>query len=200
MLLHRAAAPAVPRSPPLGSPSVPFDQPAFADLARFGRLRRLRFRTEKPDPADRQAALAEVASILRDDPTFAYAEFLAARHGLWREAANTLPNFEQALADGDRLRLGELAKRQPRLGALTLLAKAVPGDDQSAWLVDRFLRAGPAPDEARAVMVLRQGLKPCLARPDEESIRQWLTRHQDTAIRVLHDANEAGLGERLLAA
>jgi hypothetical protein len=183
---------------------VPTDDPALADASRNGRVRRLRFRSESQDPPVRDAALADITTILRDDPTFAYAELLAARHGLWQAEANTLPSFaaafEQALAEGDRARLEELAKRQPRLEALTLLARAVLGDEQAAWLVDRFLRAEPASEEARSVMVLRQGLQPYLAEPDQEPIRDWLTRHRDTALRVLHDANEAGLADRLLAA
>jgi tetratricopeptide (TPR) repeat protein len=192
---------------PLPAPlpqSVPTDDPALADASRNGRVRRLRFRSESQDPPVRDAALADITTILRDDPTFAYAELLAARHGLWQAEANTLPSFaaafEQALAEGDRARLEELAKRQPRLEALTLLARAVLGDEQAAWLVDRFLRAEPASEEARSVMVLRQGLQPYLAEPDQEPIRDWLTRHRDTALRVLHDANEAGLADRLLAA
>jgi hypothetical protein len=191
--------------PPASLPqSVSSDDSTLADASRNGRVRRLRFRTEYLDTAVRDAALADIMTILRDDPTFAYAELLAARHGLWQAEANTLPSFaaafEQALAEGDRARLEELAKRQPRLEALTLLARAVLGDEQAAWLVDGFLRAEPASEEARSVMVLRQGLQPYLAEPDQESIREWLTRHRDTALRVLHDANEAGLADRLLAA
>nr|WP_294528594.1 tetratricopeptide repeat protein [uncultured Rhodopila sp.] len=188
---------------PSGLQPASLDDPALAGASRYGRVRRLRFRAESPDLAERDAALAEIKAILRDDPAFAYAELLAARLRIWQAQAGTLPGFaaafEQALAEEDRARLEALAKRQPRLEALTLLARAILGDEQAAWLTG-FLRAEPAADEARAVTVLRHGLQLHLAEPSPDSVRHWLTHHRDSALRVLHDANEAGLADRLVAA
>jgi hypothetical protein len=176
--------------------------PALDDTFRYGRLRRLRARAETSDPAARQAALDEVRAILRDDPAFAYAGVLAARFGA-ADAADALPGFavafEQALAQGDRARLEALAKQQPRLQALTLVARAVLGDESAAWLVEALLKAPPARHEARPVTILRAGLLPILAAANDLPVPQAILRHRDAVLRRLYDANEAALGDRIAA-
>jgi hypothetical protein len=163
----------------------------------------LRFRAGSSDAATRDAALAEVQAILRDDPSFAYAELLAARHGLWRADSDALPGFavafEQALADGDRSRLEDLARRQPRLDALTLVARAVLGDETACWLVRTLLTTPPAPEEARPVAILRASLRPILAAANDEPMPQRIANHRDAILRRLYDANEAALADPIAA-
>jgi tetratricopeptide (TPR) repeat protein len=193
-------------APPQRRPALAHCAPApVADAAlneamRFGRLRRSRFRAESLDPAERVAAREEVRSFLRDDPTFAYAELLAVRFG-FADTSDALPNFalafEQALATGDRLRMEELARRQPRLQALTLVGRAVLGDNNAARLIETLLHTSPEHDEARPVAVLRGGLQVILASATDlpaavaanvKAIRHWL-----------HEAVEASLGDRTAA-
>ena len=192
---HRLVTPAPP--PPQAAPP---DDPAMADLLRYGRLRQLRSGTDSADPAIRQAALDEVQAILRDDPTFAYAELLAARHGLCQAKAGTLPPFaaafEQALREEDRASLEDLAKRQPRLEALTLVARAVLGDAPAAWLVHALLTAPAAPDDPRILSLLRTGLKTFL---EAASVPRAFLDHSAAIRRRLYDVNEALLGDRIAA-
>jgi len=172
------------------------------DARRYGRLRQLRARAEANDPAVRQAALDEVRVILRDDPAFAYAGILAVRFGA-AGANDALPSFavafEQALAQGDRLRLEALARQQPRLQALTLVARAMLGDDSAAWLVDALLKAPADRHEARPVALLRAGLKTLLTAANDVPAPQAILRHRDAILRHLYDANEASLGDRIAA-
>ena len=192
---HRLVTPTPP--PPQAAPP---DDPAMADLLRYGRLRQLRSGTDSADPAIRQAALDEVQAILRDDPTFAYAELLAARHGLWQAKAGTLPSFaaafEQALREEDRASLEDLAKRQPRLAALTLVARAVLGDAPAAWLVHALLTAPPTNDDPRILSLLRTGLKTYLV---AASVPQAFQDNSAAIRRRLYDVNEALLGDRIAA-
>jgi hypothetical protein len=190
-----------PQSPPPPQTAIPRD-PALDDTIRYGRLRRLRARAEAADPAARQAALNEVRAILRDDPAFAYAGVLAARFGA-ADATDALHSFavafEQALAQGDRARLEALAKQQPRLQALTLVARAVLGDEAAAWLVEALLKAPPDRHEARPVTLLRAGLRPILDAANDVPAPQAILRHRDEVLRRLYDANEAALGDRIAA-
>ena len=124
-------------------------------------MRRLRFRAESLDLAERDAALAEIKAILRDDPAFACRTARrppADLAGAGRHLPSFAAAFEQALAEEDRARLEALTKRQARWRSMTLLARAILGDEQAAWLIE-FLRAEPAADSFRAVTVLRQGLR-----------------------------------------
>ena len=125
---------------------------------------------------------------------------LAARHGLWQAKAGELPSFaaafEQALREEDRARLEKLAKRQPRLEALTLVARAVLGDEQAAWLVHALLTRPPTKDDPRVISLLRSGLKTVL---EAASVPQAFLDHSAAIRRRLHDVNEALLGDRIAA-
>ncbi len=182
--------------------AAPPQDPELDDTLRYGRLRRLRFRAGSADPTTRQAALDEVRAILRDDPAFAYAGVLAARLGA-ADAVDALPSFavafEQALAQGDRARLEALARQQPRLQALTLVARAVLGDEAAAWLVEALLKAPPDRHEARPVTILRAGLQPILGGANDLPAPQAIARHRDAILRRLYDTNEAALGDRIAA-
>lgn len=177
--------------------------PELDDVLRYGRLRRLGFQAASAAPAERQAALDAVQAILRDEPSFAYAELLAARYGLPSDASDALPNFavafERALAAEDRTRLEALARQHPRLQALTLVARAMFGDESAAWLVESLLKAPPARDEARPVALLRAGLQPILAAANGVPVPQLFVSQRDAILRRLHDVNEAALGDRMAA-
>ncbi len=200
--LLRAAQPQPAQAQPEAA-VAPADDPEKDDLLRYGRLRRLRFRAGGADPVAGQAALEEVRAILRDEPTFAYAELLAARYGLQPAADDALPvfavAFEQALAAGDLARLEALAQQQPRLQALILVARAVLGDEPAAWLVATLLNAPPARDEARPVTILRAGLRPIVAAANGAAIPQVMASRREAILRCLHDTNEAMLGDRIAA-
>lgn len=177
--------------------------PELETATRFGRLRRLRAVTDSADRAARDRAVAEIEAIFREDPTFAYAELLAARHRIWRAETTSLPSFavafEQALVDEDRARLDELAKQYDRLAALTLVAHALLGDEQAAWTVQALLNAAPAKNEARPVTILRARLKPIFAAANDLTAPEIFVTHRDAILQRLYDTNEAGLGDRLAA-
>jgi len=200
--LERAATTSQNRQPPPPLADTP-RQPEADDTLRFGTLRRLRFRVDSAGPTERQAALDEVRAILRENETFAYAQVLAARYLPEQADGGALPNFavafEQALAQSDRTRLEQLARTQPRLEALTLVARAVLGDENAAWMVEALLKAPPARREPRAVSFLRASLAPLLAAPGDMSWPQRMAANGNTIRRHLYDANEASLGDRIAA-
>ncbi len=73
-------------------------------------MRRLRFRLKAvPDPAAASDALAELRQLFDEDPTFAYAELLAVRQGIWHTESTAVPSFaaafEEALREEDRAKL-----------------------------------------------------------------------------------------------
>jgi tetratricopeptide (TPR) repeat protein len=185
------------------SDALPSD-PVLTVVLRSGSVRRLRFRLEHEidTAAD---ALAELRRMLGEDPTFAYAELLAVRYGAWESESNALPSFasafEEALRAEDRAKLEQLAKFQPRLEALILVARAVLGDEDAALEVEAWLRVKPATREAQAVSTLRAGLSPIL-RVIEGGLspREALASHREAVMTTLHDANEAGLDEDILLA
>ena len=176
----------------------------LAETERSGRLRRLRFRMEHatPDPATGDP-VAELQAILAEDPTFAYAELLAVRQGFWQADLDAMPSFavafEQALAGADKARLEALAVRHPRLKALVLVAQALLGDVEAANRVGELLRAPPGADASRSVTVLHAALRPILDAADGRSLFEVLVANDNLVRRALYDANEAGLGELLVA-
>lgn len=179
--------------------SPPPDDPALDSATRFGRLRRLRAASDSADPT----APNQIKAIFDEDPTFAYAELLAARHRLWRAEAPSMPNFavafEQALVDEDRARLDELALKYDRLSALILVARALFGDEQAAWTVQALLNAEPARNEARPVTILRNRLRPLFTAANDLKAPQIFVVYRGAILQRLRDANEAGLGDRLAA-
>ncbi|HUB63632.1 MAG TPA: hypothetical protein VL996_04175 [Methylocella sp.] len=172
---------------------------------RFGEVRRLRFLMDSDLPKIKADATESLQRFLRDNPTFAYAELLAARHRIWEAESNTLPPvavaFENALATEDREKLEELAKREKRLEALRLVARAILGDAEAAQLVESRLRHPLASDDDRCVAVLRSGLGPILKLIEVgDRTNDVFIEKRAVAIRALHDANEAMLGDILFAA
>jgi hypothetical protein len=183
--------------------ALPSD-PVLTGILRSGSARRLRFRLEHEIDTTAEA-LAELRRMLGEDPTFAYAELLAARYGVWESESNALPSFasafEEALRAEDRAKLEQLTKFQPRLEALILVARAVLGDEDAALEVEAWLRAKPATREVQPVSTLRAGLDPILRVIEGGlSTSEALASHRETVVTTLHDANEASLDEYLLLA
>ncbi len=198
-LRSRRAAAIVPAVPALAAAASAVEA-VPEEVRQRGRLRRLRFRLDSGDPAITSAAVAELRAIFEQDPTFAYAELLAARQRLWQADTDSLPSFaaafEAALASGDRATLEDLAQRQPRLEALTLVARALLGDDAAAWLVETWLRTPPSAAEPQAAAALRRGLGPVLRAIDGGRAVVEVIAAQHAQIRAtVYDANEAGLGD-----
>ena len=199
--LEPAARHRVPKAVPSAETSVMPDDPVLDGVTRLGRMRRLRALAEGADANGRAVALDEVRTILRDDRTFSYAELLATRYGLSMGDLDTMPGFavafERALATKDHARLEELARQQPRLQALTLLARALFGDADAAWAVATLLHADPPKDEARPVAFLRARLWPLLARADRKAVGSIVAANSDSIRRWVHDATEALLAEQI---
>ena len=187
---------------PIASATAPLatDDPALESATRFGNLRRLRAAT---DTDARESALAAIKAIFDEDPTFAYAELLAARHKLWHVEAQAMPGFavafEQALVDEDRAWLDELARKYYRLEALTVVARALLGDEPAVWLVQALVNAEPAKNEARPVTILRNRLRPLFAAAKGMDAPQIFVVYRNAILQRLYDANEAGLGDRMAA-
>ena len=174
-------------------------------MARLGALRQLRFKLETQSGNERETAIQELQRIFHDDPTFAYAELLAARHRIWKAEADVLPSFaagfEDALATEDREKLEKLAIRQPRLEALILVARAVFGDGEAAQKVDLWLREPRETNKEPVIAGLHSALRPVLRVIEGgRSINDAFGKMRETIISALHDANEAIHGEALLAA
>ena len=187
------------------SPTATPPDSEFAEVARLGAMRRLRFELEFAPEGERERALRELRRILREDPTFAYVELLAARHRIWEANANVLPSFaaafEYALVTEDREKLEKLAMRQPKLEALILVARALLGDTEAERKVELWLRASEVTDMEPAIAGLHSALHPMLRVIEGgRSIKDAFSETRETVISALHDANEATLGEMLLAA
>jgi hypothetical protein len=179
--------------------------PEFAEVARLGAMRRLRSQLEFGLENERDVAIRELQRILREDPTFAYAELLAARYRIWEANGNDLPSFaaafEDALATEDREKLEKLRARQPRLEALILVARAVLGDNEAVKEVELWLSAPQRSEEEPAITGLYSGLRPILKVIEGGlSTKDAIATMRERIIGALHDANEAILGETLLAA
>jgi len=134
--------------------------PLAPQLSRLGRTRRLRSRLELDDGTQRSAALQELRDLLKEDPTFAYAQLLAVRQGIWVRNAEALPTFaaafEMALQEEDKVSLERLAEQFPRFEALTLVARALFGDASSASRVAAILGT-PKPWSIESVLRERIG-------------------------------------------
>ena len=185
--------------------TMPFSDPFLEEISRRGAVRRLRFRISNATLDRRREAIAELDRIFQEDPTFAYAELLAARHGIWQGQSSALPSFaaafEQALANEDRQTLDQLSQRQPRLEALILVARAVLGDVEATGAAEAWLRAPELDGEEPASRVLRSGLRPILNLIDGgQSALQAFSQMRHTVTSALHDANEAELGDLFVAA
>ncbi len=201
--LHLESVAMAPRPTAAAPRPLATDDPALETATRFGRLRRLRAVSESADTAARDRALADIQAIFKNDPTFAYAELLAARHELWRAEAQTMPGFavafEQALVDEDRAWLDALGKKYDRLEALVVVARALLGDESAVWLVQALLNEEPAENEARPVTILRNRLRPLFDGATGMEAPQIFVVYREAILQRLYDANEAGLGDRMAA-
>jgi tetratricopeptide (TPR) repeat protein len=172
-----------------------------------GATRRLSFQLQHSYGVRHREAVAELKRLLEtaDDIGFAYVELLAARQRVWASTQATLPPFgvafEHALATEDSALLDELAKVKPRLTALTMVAKAVLGDSESATMVQDWLGRGPDAGEEPAVAALRGGVRAVLrtvGSVEDISVAVRLRRPRMT--NVLYTANEITIGNVLLVA
>ncbi|MCW1917480.1 hypothetical protein NX862_01800 [Rhodobacter sp. KR11] len=160
-------------------------------LERSGRLRQLR-----PRLTVDQTAMAELKRTLSEDPTFAYAQLLAARHSLWRAEEHALPPFaaafEEALAEADVEKLKALAEQMPRMASLILLARAILGDMVAAREVSGRLANPHRKDDAQVSTILRGRFKPVadLIEGGTEPL-EAIGAHADHLRLAIYDANEA---------
>lgn len=203
-LVSRAFHGAPERAAGTASTIDPSSDPFLAAALAQGRARRLRFQLESADDERCAKARAEVKRWLKEDPTFAYAELLAARQRIWAAESATLPPvavaFENALAAEDRERLETLAQRMPRLEALVFVARAVLGDAEAAEWVEQWLRSTPETAEEPAVAALRTLMRPVLRVIEGGKSAAQAVAQTRTSVHALHDANEATLGDPFLAA
>lgn len=169
-------------------------------VLRDGALRALRSRLD-----DDENARAELERILTEDPTFAYAQLLAARHKLWSAESGVLPTvaaaFEGALADEDLEQLAALAERAPKLEALILLARALFGDADAAREIAAHLRRDADNRDDRGLQILRTRLRPVLTAIDGgKTAVDAIQDNADCVRQALYDANEAQSAPELMAA
>jgi predicted secreted Zn-dependent protease len=174
-------------------------------VARRGALRRISFRIGSQDYNVRDKAIDELKNSLRENPNFSYADLLAARCGLRQAANDTLPTFaaafEDALASEDREKLEQLARRQPRLQALVLVARAVLGDAEAARMVREWLQATPHSEEEPAISALRIRLTPVFTVIEGgRSVEKAFVESRNIVVGALRDSNEATIGDEFLAA
>lgn len=137
--------------PELAPPPLP------GDIVRLGRGRRISLRLGAANDDVRDDALSELHDFLREEPTFAYAQLLAVRQGIW-ESASTIPltfpaAFEAALEARDARRLELLGKADPHLEILTRAARAAYGDTEAARSLIRLAaQDGERPELERKVI------------------------------------------------
>ena len=114
-------------------------------VERLGRGRRLRARLGAANDNIRNRALEELNELLREDPTFAYAQVLAVRQGVWvstsRAPTAFAAAFENALKIKDLGALRELGERAPRLRPLTVGARALFGEVDAVAVVRSWVDA-----------------------------------------------------------
>ena len=190
---------------PTKSRTIAASDSELAEAVRFGTVRRLRFQLEFAPEGERETALQELKQILREDSTFAYAQLIAARHRIWEAEADVLPPFatafEDALATEGREQLERLATRQPRLEALILVAQALLGNAEAQRKVELWLRKPQIAYKEPAITGLHSAMRPVLRVIEGgRTVKDAFVEARDTVVSALHDANEAALGEMLLAA
>lgn len=172
----------------------------LSELRRSGKLRDLRQHLQNDD-----TSVEELKAILTSDPTFAYAQILAARHKLWHASDYGLPivaaAFEEALANEDREKLAALTERMPRLKSLILIAQAILGDTAAAEEVASLLHNPSDADNKAAIDILRTRFQPAF-----ELINGGLSAAEAIAmcasqLRIaIYDTNEAVSTPELMAA
>jgi hypothetical protein len=150
------------------------------------------------------AAIAEVRELLAEEPDFAYAQLLAVRAGIWAaeeaELASVPAAFERALGDEDAQTLASLAKRAPKLEALTLVARALFGDVDAQDRIADWL-AESATDEPVPVADMRPRLRVILGgATNADDVATGLSSQRDKVLTILRRVNEALIDSDLIAA
>ena len=172
----------------------------LSELRRSGKLRDLRQHLQSDD-----VAVKELKEILTSDPTFAYAQILAARHKLWHASDYGLPvvaaAFEDALANEDRDKLAALTERMPRLKSLILLAQAILGDAAAAEEVASLLRNPSGADDKVAIDILRVRFQPAFELIGRGHSAAKAISMCASQLRIaIYDTNEALSAPELMAA
>jgi hypothetical protein len=151
-----------------------------------------------------EAAVAEVRALLAKEPDFAYAQLLAVRAGIWAaeemELASVPAAFERALKDEDAQNLARLAKRAPRLEALTLVARALFGDVDAQHRIAEWLVESKK-DDPEPVAAMRLRLRVILGgATGADAVADGLSAQRDKVMTVLRHVNEALIDSDLIAA
>lgn len=170
------------------------------ELRRSGKLRDLRQHLQNDD-----TTFKELKEILTSDPTFAYAQILAARHKLWHASDYGLPvvaaAFEDALANEDRDKLAALTERMPRLKSLILLAQAILGDAAAAEEVASLLHNPGGTDDKIAIDILCARFQPAFKLIDGGLSAAEAISMCASQLRIaIYDTNEALSAPELMAA
>ena len=117
-----------------------------AMVERLGRARRLRAHLESANDNIRDVALEELKEFIREDPTFAYAQLLAVRQGVWSSTSRVATAFAAAFEEALRIRdigaLRGLGDRAPRLSTLALGARAIFGDTSAVAAIRSLADSG----------------------------------------------------------
>lgn len=150
------------------------------------------------------AAVEEVRRLLAEEPDFAYAQLLAVRAGIWAgeeaELASVPAAFERALGDEDAQTLASLAKRAPKLEALTLVARALFGDFDAQDRIADWL-AETVRDEPGPVAEMRPRLRVILGgATSADDVAAGLSAQRERVLTVLRRVNEALIDSDLIAA
>jgi hypothetical protein len=192
---------------PLAPDSSASAEAAYSDggaVVRLGRLAEARALGDRLSAGADKAAVVEVAALLAEEPDFAYAQLLAVRAGIWAaeemELASLPAAFERALKDEDAQTLVRLAKRAPRLEALTLVARALFGDVDTQHRIADWL-AESTRDDPEPVAAMRLRLRVILGgATGADAVADGLSAKRDKVITVLRDVNEAMIDSDLIAA
>jgi tetratricopeptide (TPR) repeat protein len=171
--------------------------PPPANVTSLARMRRLGFRLKHGAAGVREVALQELQAIFRSDPTFAYAQLLAARQKLWNELGDVSPSFpaafEMALQSEDLDALARLRKVYPQFESLIFVARALFGDSDATSRVESLL------NERDYVPFgidysLRTRLRTVSKASGDTSAVAILSRFAPSVLAALRDASEAIIG------
>lgn len=170
-------------------------------VKRWGGIRSLRFELEHGTLGRRQEAKRKIQDILKNDPTFAYAQILAERHQLWeaesREPTMFVTAFERALRTQSIEILLNLESTCPQWRLLSTAARTLLGDTNAAGLLRSLLKF-ESPGTAAAELV-RKAVNPLVTNQPEKTIESFVAQRSRVLLALL-DANESTVGEFRLAA
>jgi hypothetical protein len=151
-----------------------------------------------PSEVSRLADVFRLKFRLAIDSTFAYAQLLAVRQGIWEKENKSLPSFpaafELALTAEDAESLSRLAREYPQLQALTIVARAALGDKdammQTRKALDRAVEA-----KAGIEKMLAERVGPILRIIEDGKMNaQSQKKSREQVIASLRDINEWAIG------